>query len=260
MDETQLAQYNQLYQQATNPSVATSIPMTAGGSQQGLNSFLNTPEYALLYGQQNGANQAINATNGTYNPVQAFQNDPGYQYNMNQALGQVNSASAAKGLLESSAGNTSLMNTASGLQNQYYQTFLGQQNSLFGNYQNQLANLTNLGSQSTGNQNAYNLGTGLAQLLSGNYQNTASGLSNANLQTGQNISSLLANQGMFGANAQLNTGAAQANNIFQGNQFSAQIQAANLASQAGTQSSINNSSALGSGGQNQSGFSNGGLF
>lgn len=258
MNEQQLAQYNQLYNQLLNSSsqTPTAIPMTSGGAVQGGTNFLNSPEYALLYGQQNAAQQAANMQNGTYNPITAFQQDPGFQFNLSQALAQTQNASAAKGLLNSGSTQNALLNQASGLQNQQYQTWLGQQNNLFNNYQNQLANLSNLGANASNQQasqvnNNSNL---LAQLLSNANLSTGQGISNANLGTGQTIAQLLANQGVLNAGAYLNTGAAQANNLFQGANLQTQINANNSASAAGTQGSYNNLNSLGgsySGGSGQ---------
>jgi len=249
MTADQLAQYNALYGQLTQPSstAATPIQDTSGGAVLGAQNFVNTPEYSLLYGQQNAQNQSNALAGGTYNPTTAFQQDPAYQYNMDQALAQVNNGSAAKGLLESGQTQRDLQTTAQGIQNNTYQNWLGQQSNLFANYQNQLSNLTNMGSSTANNQatTANSNSNLLAQLLSGANLQTGSGISNANLSTGQNISTLLANLGNMLAGAQLNTGAAQSNNLFQGATLGTQINANNNASNAQTASSINNKSAYG---------------
>src|SRR6185437_10619705 len=230
--------------------------------------FFNSPEYQALYGSQAAQQNASAIANGTYNPTTAFQADPSYQYNMDQALRQVNNSSAARGLLESGQTQRDLLSTAQGLQNNYYQNWLGQQNQLFGNYQNnlntnlnnyqnnvsgqyqnynnnqisgfnnyqsQLANLANLGLQNNGASQANSNAQTLAQLFSGNNMTAGTNTSNNIIGTGNNITQLLAQLGYLLGGQQLNTSAAQANNIFQGNQFQAQIDNEIMNQQAGQQ-------------------------
>lgn len=268
MTPDQLTQYNQ---QIT----ASPITMTAGGAAQGVNNFQGTPAFNLIYGPQTQSNffqspqaqlmygsQAANQMSaqslaGTYDPIQAFQNaDPSYQYQIDQAMRNVNNNSAARGLLESGQTQRDLLNTAQNMQNQQYQTWLGNQqnlygnyansvNNMFGTYQNQLAALTALGSQQTGSQNAFTAGQNQAQNIFAGNLATGQAIANANLSTGSNISSLLANQGVLNAGAILNTAAAQSNNLFQGNQFAAQLMGNVMGSNAQTQTG--NASAQGFG-------------
>src|SRR5579863_8787231 len=136
LSSDQLAAYNAAL------TSSTPIQMTAGGSNQGLSNFFNSPEYAAMYGSQSGRTNATNAASGTYNPIAAFQNsDPSYQFQIDQALRNVNNSSAAKGLLESGQTQRDLLGQAQVMQNSQYQNWLGQQNSLFNNYQGQLQQL-----------------------------------------------------------------------------------------------------------------------
>ena len=230
MDPTTLAQYN-----AQLPTSISAIQETAGGSNLGLQNYFSTPSAALNYGQAGANSMATAAGNGTYNPITAFQNsDPSYQYQINQAMQNVNNQSAAHGLLESGATQQDLLSTSQNLQNTQYQNWLGQQNSLFGNYQTQLGNLATAGLATNGATQANSNANTLAGLTSTNDTtaatnignanvSTGSSLSNANLGTSSNISQLLQALGINNASMYENTGAAVSNNIFNGNQFQAQI-------------------------------------
>lgn len=107
--------------------------------------------------------------------------------------------------------------------------------SQFGNYQQQLAGLANMGAANSGAQNAFNLGTGLGTNVGNYYSNLGQLLSNAQLGTGSNISSLFGNLGSANASMLLNVAGAMGNNLFRGNEAQAQLNAANLARQAGGQ-------------------------
>jgi len=63
----------------------SSVAMQPANAQQGLNQYMNTPGYQLLFSNQN--NQ--------------YQQSPGYQYAVDQAMQQVQRNAAAKGLLAS---------------------------------------------------------------------------------------------------------------------------------------------------------------
>lgn len=220
---------NQAPQAPQNPNIT--------GQNQGLSNFLNNPMYQALFGS--GAAQQM-AADGTYDPTQAFANDPGTQYAIEQALKAVNQQGAAKGLLESGPLQQELLRTAQGIQNQGYQNYQGQLAGVFGQYQNQLAGLTQLGSGLTGANTAASLFGNAAQLQNQNIYGTGTQLANANLQTGGNISELFANQGVLNANAYLNTGAAQANGLMNNAAMNAQMSAANMASNAQTNSAAQN--------------------
>jgi len=236
MDASQLQQYQTLM---SNP--ATTTPQTSGVSSAGMVNFFNSPIYGMLYGQQGATSNATAAQNGTYNPVTAFQNsDPSYQYQINQALENVNNMGAAKGLLESTNTQNNLLNTSQNLQNQQYQNWLGQQNSLFSNYQNQLYGLANQGAVNTQATSSNSANQNLASLLAQLTSSTGSQLSSNSQNTGQTISQILANQGVLNANAYLGLGAGLSNNIFQGNTFTAQTQAQQSAQAAQNASNRNN--------------------
>jgi hypothetical protein len=92
--------------------------------------LFNSAEYKTLFGSQNATQQAKKAAAGTYNPVENFQAGPAFQYNMDEALRQVNMGSAAKGLLESGATQRDLLHTAQGLQNNEYDKWLNRLEAL----------------------------------------------------------------------------------------------------------------------------------
>lgn len=191
----------------------------------GLQAFLSTPQYSLLYGQDT-ANSAINAANaGAYNPVDTFRLDPGYQFAIDQGMRQMQQNAAAKGLLESGPLLKELQQYGQGMADQNYQRWLAQQQGLYQDYQNKLGSLAQFGSTQTGAEQELNLNSMLAQLAGNANLATGQGISNTNLAALTDIASLFGNQGVLSANALLNTGAAQANNIMQGNIFAAQLQA-----------------------------------
>lgn len=225
MDETQLQNYLTMFQNyASNPSeVAGADTSVIQNPQTTLQQFQQTPAYQLQYGQ--------NATSA--NPYTNFTNDPGVQGAIAQGSNALMNNYAARGLSQSTAGADSLTQY---MYNNYGSYNSGQAN-LFNTYQNQLSGLAGLGaneSSQLGTQ-AANAGSTIGTTQSANTQNTSQSLANANLQTGSNISSLEGNQGVLDASAYLNTGAAQANNLFQGNALQAQINSANQ-SQANAQS------------------------
>lgn len=186
--------------------------------------YFQTPSYQLLYGQ--------NAN--SLDPQQRFQQDPGYQFQLNQGLNQLYAQGASKGLLDS--GNTlqNALQYSQGYANQAYNQWLSGQGANFNTYQNQLAGLVQSGTQNNGAQNAMTAGTTTAGLNAGLAGQQAS----ANLQTGSNISSILSNQGSLGASSYLNTAAAQSNNLLNNASLQAQIDSRNAASQAGSMSSL----------------------
>jgi hypothetical protein len=219
LSQDQINQYNTLFNQiSNNPSAQGALSMTAGGSQQGMSSFMNTPAYALAYGNNTAAN-----------PAQRFAQDYGTQmsvYNGQQAL---SNQFAGQGLGSSGA-------LAQGLsQNMYnnYGNYITGQESMFGNYQNQLANLAQFGSTQTGATQAVSAGNTLAGLQSA----AGNAIGSADLNTGSNISQLLANEGSFLAGSTLNTGAAEANNVYNGNVLSEGILANMMNANASTASS-----------------------
>lgn len=164
------------------------------GSSSALNNYLNTPGQQML-GQGAG---------------QYFQNSPGYQYAMDQAMSQVQGAASARGMLESGAVLRDMSRNAQGLASQEYNNWWNQQNQLYGDYQNRLAGLA---SGDTGAANAMQLG-----------QNQAAN----SQQTGSNLGSLFGNQANTGLGAYTNTGAAQSNNMTQAANTQLQTNSANM--------------------------------
>lgn len=228
---TALEQYNDFLQNTENQDLNPINLIKADPESVITNRFFQLPQYQLLYGapgtiQENGTP----ILEPSLDPVQRFRYDPGYQFQLEQGMKQLQQLGAAKGLLESGPMQQELLKYSQGMADQSYQRWLGQQQGLFQDYQNRLQGMTSMGVQNTGNNNALNLGNALASLFGAG--------SNAALQTGSNISSLFGNQGVFGGSAFLNTAAAQANNLMQGAALQAQIQAANQASQGQAMSSL----------------------
>lgn len=194
-----------------------------GNAQSPLNSFTNSPMFQLMYGNNTNAD-----------PSQRFLNDPGTQLAVQQGMVPLQQSLAARGLGQSGAAARSMADYMYG----QYGNYIGQQgnalnnyqntvNSLFGNYQNQLSGMSQMGMQSSGANNAFAAG-----------QNQANTIAQGNLQTGSNVSSLFGNQGVYNANAYLNTGAAQANNLFNGAGMLAQVNQNAIAGQNSQQASL----------------------
>jgi hypothetical protein len=209
------------YQQAlANGGDTPALDTLVADPNSVLQNFFQLPQYQLLFGQN--SNQI--------DPTQRFRQDPGYQFAMDQGMQQWQRGMAGKGLLESGANAQGLINYAQGTADQNYQRWLGQQQQTFGNYQDRLQGLVNMGVANTGSQNALTTGQNQAGISTQG--------ANAQLGTGSNISSLLANQGSLGASAYLNTGAAQSNNLFNAAGLQTQIDANNAASKAQSQNSL----------------------
>ncbi len=171
------------------------LQMQQANPQAALDQYKNTPGYQLL------------------NAPGAYQQSPGYQYAMDQAMGQVQGAASAKGMLESGAVLKNMQQTASGLAQQDYGNWWNRQNQLYGDYQNRLQGLAG---GPTGSADAMTAGANGAQ---------------ANLQTGSNLGSLFGNQGTAGMGGIINTGAAQSGNMINAGQQQAQVGAANQSTQ-----------------------------
>jgi hypothetical protein len=180
---------------STTAGQAGTLQMTPANAQSALDSYKNTAGYQLL------------------NTPGAYQQSPGYQYALQQALQSVNSNAAARGMLESGAALKQAQTTAAGLANQDYNNWWNRQNQLYSDYQNRLQGLAG---GPTGSADAMTAGANLAQ---------------ANLQTGSNLGSLFGGQGTSGMGGIINTAAAQAGNIINAGQQQAQIEAANQATQ-----------------------------
>lgn len=174
------------------------------------NNYFQTPGYQLLFGS------GMQQMDPTLSPTERYVESPGFQYQIENALRNVQRNSAARGLLESGATQRDMLENAVGLGLQDYNNWWNQLSGNYENYQNRLASLASAGMGVTGGQQA------LA---------TAGGQSGNTMQTGQGIGSLLANQGMAGLGAYMNTGAGMSSNTMQGLGIQAQIDAANAANQ-----------------------------
>lgn len=214
------------YQDLVNAqNQAQAINMVTATPQSALqNQFMNTPGYQLQYGDS--------LFSKSMDPSQRFMADPGTQMAIQAGMQPLMNNYAGRGLGQSGA-------LAQGL-SQYmynnYGNFVGGQSNAFKNYQDQLMALTNLGTQNNGAAQANSNGQTIAQLVS----QAAQSMGNAQLQTGENLSTLYGNQGVLNANAYLNTGAAQSNNLMQGMSLLAQLNTNQMASGAKTQSSLFN--------------------
>lgn len=212
---------------------APGVDMTGGGANNGLLTLFNSPQFQLQYGTNPLAQLA---GTGSYDPNLAFQTDPGVQGAVRAGMVPLQNSMDAKGLGTSGALSQALTQYMYNNYNQYTQG----QESLFGNYQNQLMNLANLGSANSGANAAAAAGQNQAGIIANSNLATGQNISNANLATGSNISSIYGNAGNSIAGAQLNTGAAQANNLFQGMQLYAQLKAGQNANVNGQQASLFN--------------------
>lgn len=113
-----------------------------------------------------------------------YQQSPGYQWNVNQALGAANRAAAAGGMAGSPMEQQQLASTVTGLANQDYY-----------NYLNHGLNQFNTGLQ--GLLNMYNTGAGIGQ----NIYDTGASMANS---YGQNLAAAQMNQGNLAYAGQIN--------------------------------------------------------
>lgn len=174
------------------------LPMMQMGAQNSLNNYYNTAGYQLTNGQ--GA-------------VNQFQQSPGYQFAVDQALGQVQRQGASRGLLDSGAGLRAMTDRAQGMANQEFNNWQTNQQNQYSQYQNRLQGLS---SGPTGADQAFALGQGVG---------------NNAMQNGSNIGSLLANQGNSLFGGIVGAGGAQAQNVNQAGNMQAQILSGNLQTQ-----------------------------
>lgn len=174
------------------------VPMMQAGAGNALNNYYNTAGYQLTNGQ--GA-------------VNQFQTSPGYQFAVDQALGQVARQGASRGLLDSGAGLRAMTDRAQGMANQEFNNWQQNQQNQYNQYQNRLQGLAG---GPTGAEMAYGLG-----------QNVGAN----NMATGNNIGSILANQGNSLFGGIVGAGGAQAQNVTQAGNMQAQILGSNLQTQ-----------------------------
>jgi hypothetical protein len=177
-------------QQGAGPQ-GGALAMQQASPQSALDQYKNTAGYQLL------------------NAPGAYQASPGYQYAVDEALGQVQRNASARGLLESGRVMRDMTDRAQGMALQDYGNWWNRQNQLYGDYQNRLAGLAG---GPTGADMAYNLGQSQGQ---------------NSMQTGSNLGSLFGNQGNSGLGAYTNTGAAQANTMQQAGNTQLQVNSAN---------------------------------
>lgn len=174
------------------------VPMMQMGAGNALNNYYNTAGYQLT----NGA--------GAENQ---FRTSPGYQFAVDQALGQVARQGASRGLLDSGAGLRAMTDRAQGMASQEFNNWQQNQQNQYNQYQNRLQGLA---SGPTGADMAYNLGQGVGA---------------NNMATGNNIGSILANQGNSLFGGIVGAGGAQAQNVTQAGNMQAQILGSNLQTQ-----------------------------
>jgi len=145
-------------------------------------------------------------------PQSLFQQDPGYQFSLDQGMQQIQQKGAAQGLLNSGTTLQALGDYVTGDANQEYQSWNARQQSGFNNYQNQLASLAGLGS---------NFATG------GGSASTGSQASSNNMSAGQIASGLYSSLGTNVANTYMQGASATSQALMQGGVAQGQIAAAN---------------------------------
>ena len=189
-----------------SPSTDTSMGAQSGSGalqmqqqspQDALAGYMNTPGYQLL--MTNQQNQ--------------FQQSPGYQYAVNEAMRNVQNNASARGLLESGSVLRDMTDRAQGMASQGYNDWWNKQNAAFSDYQNRLAGLAG---GNVGGDQAYNLGQGLGA-------NTTA--------AGNDVAGLFGNQGAAGYGGMINTGAAQSGNTTNAGVQQAQVQGTNASTQ-----------------------------
>ncbi len=171
------------------------LQMQQSSPQDSVNAYKNTTGYQLM------------------NDPNAYQQSPGYQYAMNEAMRNTQGNASARGLLESGSALRGMNNAIQGVAQQDYGNWWNRQNQMFGDYQNRLAGLAG---GNVGGDQAYNLG-----------QSQGAG----SMQTGSNLASLFGNQGAAGYGGLVNTGAAQSNNMTNAGAQQAQVNSANQSTQ-----------------------------
>jgi len=190
----------------TAPDLAASASGTSGGGSGGLGlgngmpqsgsspSFNSAPtQYptAQPFSYQNPQNAPLPAQGGALNMQQAdpqaamntylqspgnqllgdpsytrYEQSPGYQYAVDEAMRQVQRGGASRGLLESGSVMRDMTDRAQGMAQQDYGNWWNRQNQLFGDYQNRLAGLAGGATGSTeANQLGQNLGAGSALIV-----------------------------------------------------------------------------------------------
>lgn len=193
---------------AQNAANAQSGGIASGAAQAGgtLNAGLNSATgyynqalngYAPLASTANaGYNQyanamGLNGASGNAAALTGFQNNPGYQFQVNQGINAVDRGAASRGALSSGGTVAQEQSTASNIANQGWNSYL----SNLGQY-NQLAPQI-AGATSTINQNLGNLNYTNAQNNAGLQYGAATG--EANAQANADLANNTASSNMWGA-------------------------------------------------------------
>lgn len=158
---------------------AGNLPMTASSPTAGLQAFANTGTAQIL-----GYNPNMSMTQNFQN------NDPGYQFALQQGTTAVNQAASVGGYLNNPNTQAYLQTFGQGLADQQFGAYQASIQNAFGGYQNQLAGLAGLGQQAaTTNSAAANSASSLSQ---NSTSNTASGINSAygSIGTAQSNSAL----------------------------------------------------------------------
>jgi len=185
------------------PPSNTQFPQAGSGALQMQNS---NPQDALNAYYNTAGYQNLNAPG-------AFQQSPGYQFQVDEAMRMSQGNAASRGLLESGSALRGMNQAVQGVAQQDYGNWWNRQNNQFNDYQNRLAGLAG---GNVGGDQAFQAGMGQAQ---------------GTMQTGQNIGSLFGNQGTAGYGGMVNVGGAQAGNMNTAGAQQAQINSANQSTQ-----------------------------
>ena len=220
--------------QPTQPlSVIRATPQSA------LQAFFQLPEYQLMYGNDPTVN------NPNASPTDRFRADPGYQWQQDEGMKQIQRNASARGILNSGPVMRELQGYGQNLANQSYNQWQDRLSNTYTGYQDRLLQLMGFGSGFNGAQDAINSGNTLAGLTTGTGNNISSlqqglgqNIMNSNLQTGANTSNALTQLASTQAqtNAQRDIGAAQA--AAQVAQANAQIQSSAIGAGASIFSSL----------------------
>lgn len=167
-------------------------PGTAQTAQQTLNKFGNTGQAQLV------------GYDSTKSLIDNFkQNDPAYQFRLQQGINSINAAGSAGGYLNSPNLAKGLADYGQGLASTEFNNYQGKLMTAFGSYQNSLAQLAGLGanaSQASSTQTQQqgqtlgNSSTQLGQNVAGVYQNIGDAYSNSVLAAANATASSYANQ------------------------------------------------------------------
>lgn len=139
--------------------------------QAGLSNFLNSADYKLYFGGQNGQGGDPNAS-----ALDRFQASPDYQFRLNQQNDAIRRQASAQGYQNDPRLQQELMSQSGQLASQEYNNYFQRLNSVYNNYNTNLQGTAALGFNAMqGNQKLQaDLGTNKANLASGYGQGLAS--------------------------------------------------------------------------------------